>query len=507
MPDPTTFEARLAAAFDLYAAGAPVAVDPRVVTSAALASGVGRWSGWRSTRAVGRGILVPIAIGLLIVAIVAGAVMVGSQAEPRPTVLPTAVPTQAAPTVLPTTAPTAVPAAVAPTGLPRDASGYRGVFAPAADMSVSRIDPVVVTLADGRVLIAAGEDVTPDTPQVPVVLLDPATGRSTTIAEGAPSGREGGSGVLLPDGRVFMIVRDGNSTSSAAYLVDPRSMTSHQVPYPPSSAPIYTNAPVFGVNPTMALLHDGRVLIAGGLADVYKSDLLATAQLFDPTTETFTPTGSMAVRRWRHSMTTLPDGRVLVAGGEGRADVRQPSGDPLPPDYRSDAEIYDPKTGKFTPTGAMSQVRGATLAVPLPTGRVVVLPRFGSFSVMRLYYGPPLLYDPMSPAPVEIYDATTGTFSSGGTTPGVATSATLLRSGRILLTGTVGTPANGEALGTWAAVYDPYNERTEGTASPRAWSAAPAVLADGRVLFAGGGLPRYNSGWPLAPVPWVDIFE
>lgn len=488
MPDQTAFETRLTDAYARYVALAPIAVDPRAVAAAAATRGARRASGWHPSFVPGRRAVLLIAAGLLVLSFALGATFVGSQVAPRPAVLPPAVPT------------------AAPTATPGDTSGYRGVFTSQPDMTISRIDPVVVTLADGLVLIAAGEDATPATPEVPAEVFDPVTGQSTTIALGAPAGKGGGSGVLLPDGRVFIIVHDGNHTSSRAYLVDPRSMSSHPIPQKG-----YSNAPVFGVNPTMALLHDGRVLVAGGLADVYKSTILDTAQLFDPVTETFTPTGHMAVPRWRHSMTTLTDGRVLVAGGEGRADDSQPSGDPIPPYYRSDAEIYDPKTGKFIPTGAMSQVRGQTVAVPLPDGRVVVLPRWGTFSGTPVEVsGAPTRYDPSSPVPVEIYDPTTGTFAPGGTTSGIATSATLLRSGRILLTGTAWTPSSGEAVGTWSAIYDPESGSVETKKSPRAWSGAPTTLADGRILFAGGGDgggDPASTGWPLEPVPWVQIFE
>jgi len=267
-----------------------------------------------------------------------------------------------------------------------------------------------------------------------------------------------------------------------------------------------------GVNPTMTLLHDGRVLIAGGQADVYKSTLLATAQLFDPFTETFTPTGSMAVPRWRHSMTTLPDGRVLVAGGEGTADVAQPSGDPIPPVHLAEAEIYDPQTGRFTPAGAMSQVRGETMAVPLPDGSVVVLPQWGASSAYRSdAVGLPPTYDPTGQVPVEIYDPTSGTFASGGTTPGIATTATLLGSGRILLTGNVLT-SNGIAppatpLAMWAVIYDPLSGRTETTASPPAAFSTPVALSHGQqVLFVGGRSPTLDGG-NVDAVPWVEIFQ
>jgi len=500
MPDQTAFEARLTDAYARYVAAAPTPVDPRAMAATVAAGRVRRSSGWRPVFGPGRRIALLIAVGLLLVSLAVGAVFVASQVAPRPSALPT-------------TAPTAIPTAAAPTDSPSDPSGYRGIFTPSADMTIGRRDAIVVTLNGGRVLIVAGQDGMGGRSDVPAEVWYPSTGRSDVIALDAPTGWGGGSGIVMRDGRVLIIVHDNNLTSSSATIFDPGTMSFHRV-----RQGGYSNAPVFGVNPTMALLHDGRVLVSGGLEDVYKSNLLATAQLFDPATETFTPTGSMAVPRWRHSMTTLADGRVLVAGGDGRADVSEPSGDPLPPDYRSDAEIYDPKTGAFTPTGAMLQVRGPTLAVPLADGRVVVLPRWGWFSANRARMGEPVPYDPSSPVPVEIYDATTGTFAPNGTTPGIATSATPLpygkngegvyvASGRILLTGTTGTPASGEALGTWAAVYDPASGRTETTASPRAWFAAPAALLDGRVLFAGGGLPDPKGGWPPDPVHWVEIFE
>ena len=489
MPDQTGFESRLTDAYDRYLAAAPTAVDPRAVAATIATRNFGTSSGWRSAFRPARRTAVLVAVVLVVLSLAVGAALVGSQVVPRPTVLPT-------------TPPTAVPTAVAPTALPSHASGYRGAFAPAADMAISRRDAIVVTLADGRVLIAAGQDGTGGRSDVPAEVLDPATGRSTTIALDAPTGWGGGSGVLMHDGRVLIIVHDNNLTSSFASIFDPATMTFHRLPQRG-----YSNAPVFGVNPTLALLHDGRVLVAGGLADVYESRLLATAQLFDPATETFTPTGPMAVARWRHSMTTLPDGRVLVAGGEGRADISEPGGGRIPPDHRGDAEIYDPKAGMFSPTGAMLQVRGPTLAVPLTDGRVVVLPCLGlSSETILLEFGEPALYDPSSPVPVEVYDPTTGTFSSSGTTPGIAASATLLRSGRILVTGVVGRPASGETLGTWAAVYDPLSGQSETTASPRALFAAPAPLRDGRVLFVGGGLPTSNQ-WRPDPVHWVEIFN
>src|SRR5262245_3067457 len=89
---------------------------------------------------------------------------------------------------------------------------------------------------------------------------------------------------------------------------------------------------------TATLLLNGKVLITGG-QDSTSGTLrleLASAELFDPDTETFTRIGDMTMPRRFHSATLLPDGRVLIAGGDGYVR-RTPR----------TAEIYDPSTETF----------------------------------------------------------------------------------------------------------------------------------------------------------------
>src|SRR5207245_1853106 len=105
------------------------------------------------------------------------------------------------------------------------------------------------------------------------------------------------------------------------------------------------------------LLPTGKVLIAGGTLGASGGfATLSEAELYDPTTGTFTVTGPMTIPRNGHTATLLPTGNVLIAGGDNLAS----------------AELYDPATGTFTATGPMATVRSGHSAILLPTGKVLI---------------------------------------------------------------------------------------------------------------------------------------
>ncbi len=94
---------------------------------------------------------------------------------------------------------------------------------------------------------------------------------------------------------------------------------------------------------TATLLPDGNVLIAGGESGESGASL-ASADLYDPKTGTFTATGSMTTPRCDQTATVLPDGTVLIAGGDVGGWENGA--------YLASAELYDPQTGTFSPTGS-----------------------------------------------------------------------------------------------------------------------------------------------------------
>ena len=119
-----------------------------------------------------------------------------------------------------------------------------------------------------------------------------------------------------------------------------------------------TSAGFLNVNhgPTVVLLTNGNVLIAGGdIGDGDGSSVIA--ELYDPATGAFSRSGNMTARREQHTATLLSDGRVLVAGGRDDGAITGTS-----------AELYDPTSGTFSTTGSMAVGRDGDTATLLPSG-------------------------------------------------------------------------------------------------------------------------------------------
>jgi hypothetical protein len=289
-------------------------------------------------------------------------------------------------------------------------------------------------LTDGRVLVAGGGHASWTGPQgapflASAELYDPKTGTFSPTGS-MTTAREDHTATLLRDGRVLIVGGDDATSHglATAELYDPKTGT-----FSPTGSMSTTR----GFH-TATLLADGRVLVAGGdTAGWTPSGNLATAELYDPKTGTFTATGSMAAVRAYHDATLLADGRVLVTGGADESGTEVPS-----------AEIYDPKTGTFTAAGTMTIARVYHTATLLADGRVLIVGGGSDYTSF--------LFIPTA----EIFDPKTGTFTKTGSLATARTNhaATLLASGRVLVTGGYGATA---PLAS-AELYDPKT----GTFSP-----------------------------------------
>ncbi len=222
---------------------------------------------------------------------------------------------------------------------------------------------------------------------------------------------------------------------------------------------------------TATVLHDGRVLIVGGYTALDVDT--ASAEIFDPTTNAFSPTGSLNTARHGHSATLLPDGRVLVIAGYHNG-------------WLSSAEIYDPATGQWSITQPIFAHGTDHTATLLKDGRVLVMagsPQSGG-----------------SPTPddrVEIFDPTTNRWQRAALHQNTYGShiATLLTDGRVLIAGGLADPA----------IYDPASDTWQpaGRLAVSRWSAQAVQLQDGRVLLIGGRAPFEEE----RTIDSVEIYE
>ena len=231
-------------------------------------------------------------------------------------------------------------------------------------------------------------------------------------------------------------------------------------------------------------LLDGRVLIVGGTAlgplgprdpvtGQWPTGLLASAELWDPTTGRFSATGRMTTARENATATLLDDGRVLIAGGT----TDEPGGTVT---GLASAELYDPATGTFSPTGPMRYgrntchcLRGASpglsrpLATRLADGRVFIAG--GQVSVADPNAEPPGNY-------ADVFDPRSGTFSQTPTyfCDTTRSTVTALLDGRALI-----------VCISSAVIWDPASNQFAATGAPRMTYPGDATrLPDGRVVLA-----------------------
>jgi len=212
----------------------------------------------------------------------------------------------------------------------------------------------------------------------------------------------------------------------------------------------------------------------GGLVDGTLT--LSSAEIYDPASGTFSPTGSMPDALFLSSATLLADGRVLISGGQlingnSMTDV-------------TFALLYEPQTGHFVQTGALAQPRDTATATRLEDGRVLVA---GGFTWPSDVPASPKGPVSLSVSSVEIFDPNTGKFTAVGPVAGSTAygAAVALSDGRVLIVGGFG--GNSGAVSS-AEIYNPNTSSFTATGSLITGREAhtATTLSDGRVLVTGG---------------------
>jgi hypothetical protein len=336
-------------------------------------------------------------------------------------------------------------------------------------LAVGREGFVAARLLDGRVLVAGGSALSP-----PILaeaeVYDPATG-TWAVTGSMGTARANFSVIELSTGEALVAggYVDLNGTVTATCEI-----------YTPATgkwSPTGTMSKPRSDASTQAVTVPGagqRFLIAGGASG--SGSYQSTAELYDPVSGTWTPTGAMSVARTQATMNALPSGLALVTGGFGGAILQS-------------AETYDPATQSWTSTGQMMSARYQHSAVVLPGGDVLVA---GGQT--------PSVGTSVAVATAERYHAGQWTSVAPMHDTRTAFSAVLLPNAQVLAIGgsfgmssqtTTHTELFDPAQGTWT----PAGDLTTGRTFFRAF-----VLQDGRTLAISGATnPMGMPGASLTP--------
>jgi hypothetical protein len=227
------------------------------------------------------------------------------------------------------------------------------------------------------------------------------------------------------------------------------------------------------------LLPNGSALVVGGCVNDCLSATIRSAELYNPSTGTFTVTGSMVQARAEFGVTLLANGQVLVVGGCTAYDANGCLA------VTAKAEIYNPATGTWRATGALRGARHAMNATRLASGRVLVAG--GATSSM----------DAINSS--ETYDPATGIWTLGlkMVTARSDYASIMLGTGKVLFTG--GENINGVSIKN-AELYNPSTGTFTATGNMTATREehTTVLLANGRVLVSGGNKKTLTTQTPLA---------
>jgi len=320
-----------------------------------------------------------------------------------------------------------------------------GTFtATAGGLGAARGFHTATMLPNGKVLIVGGYN---GTTLSTAEIYDPVTKTFALLTDNLTTARYRHIATLLENGKVLIAGGQDSLevTLTSAELFDPSDNTFNPVALPMSNR----------MYPTETLLPGGKVLFTGGLS--------TSAELFDPLTSEFSPTGSFTFEHFQNSATLLANRKVLIAGGYNNAG-----------EFLYYAELYDSTTGTSSIIASfINSVRESHSATLLPSGRVLFAGGIGETGYLKSS---------------ELYDFASGTFTlAGGGGLNIARkghTATLLPSGQVLLVGGVGVSGYLNSAELYTPPAGSFTSAGTLTAFREQHTATP--LTNGKILLAGG---------------------
>jgi N-acetylneuraminic acid mutarotase len=356
-----------------------------------------------------------------------------------------------------------------------------GSWSYTGDLNTSRYLHTATLLPDGTVLVAGGSNATGVLDSAE--LYDPDTGM-WSITGSLNVARSVHTATVLQDGKVLVAGGitgsvSGEFASNTAELYDPASRTWS----------LTGNLNVGRDWHTATLLHNGKVLVAGGASGM-NNPITNTAELYDPATGIWSTARALNMTRFLHTATLLQNGKVLIAGGCSDGDCE------FAP---NSAELYDPNLADWSPADSPKVGRESHTATLLPNGKVLVAG--GALEGI----------DDLDTT--ELYNPAKGRWSlTGSLAPIYNHTATLLANGKVLVAGgfRLFVPRSDNTRDN-ADIYDPATgnwKRTARLNGPRLHHTA-TLLSNGKVLVVGGNDSRFNNSFlrsaelydPEPPIP------
>lgn len=273
---------------------------------------------------------------------------------------------------------------------------------------------------------------------------------------------------ILPGGKILAVTGHplGGKSLASAEIYDPQTDS--------WSDTASMHVPRNGVSPKgLIVLPSGKILIAGGGSGRRS---VHEVELYDPSSKTWELTEPMSAPRCVHTTTQLASGDVLVTGGI----------DWLTNEVRRTAEVYDHQTGRWSSAGTMHTPRFGHSAVRLTDGRVLVMGGHNDYPGFE-----PVVAD------AEIYDPASGEWRQ---VPPMHTArrsfrAVLLEDGRVLVVAGASGSRNAARQLADCEIYDPDANQWHRTAPLKQarWGPTVDLLSDGSVLITGGGIGPFGA--------------